>query len=96
MYGPGLSGRLRSARPGSFEVIAKLATEAPETKFEVIAGSSKLQASVTSTGGYDKFKEVSLGQIEIPKAGVHTLQIKPIKGQWKPMNLQSVLLSPKK
>ena len=84
------------SQAGPFEVIAELAIEAPETKFEVIAGSSKLQVSVTSTGGYDKFKEVSLGQIEISKAGVHTLQIKPIKAQWKPMNLQSVLLAPKK
>jgi len=81
---------------GSFEVIADLSTEAAETKFEVAVGSSKLLAAVASTSGFEQYKKVSLGQIEVSKAGVHTLQIKPKKGQWQPINLRSVTLEPVK
>ena len=81
---------------GSFEVIADVSTEAAETKFEVAVGSSKLLAAVASTGGFEQYKKVSLGQIEVSKAGVHTLQIKPKKGQWQPINLRSVTLEPVK
>ncbi|MHC4988648.1 MAG: alpha-L-fucosidase [Planctomycetota bacterium] len=81
---------------GSFDVIADVSTEAAETKFEVAVGSSKLLAAVASTGGFEQYKKVSLGQIEVSKAGVHTLQIKPKKGQWQPINLRSVTLEPVK
>lgn len=81
---------------GSFEVIAEVAVDAAQTKFEVAVGSSKLQGSVASTGGYDKYEKVNLGQIEIPKAGIHRLWVEPIENKWKPMNLRSVSLKPKK
>ena len=81
---------------GTFEVIADVAVNSAETKFTVAVSTSTLQAAVTSTGGDDKYKQVSLGQIEVSKAGVHTLRIKPIRKQWKPLNLRSASLRPVK
>jgi hypothetical protein len=79
---------------GSFEVVAEVAVGAAQTKFNVSVGSSWLQGTVASTGGYDEFKKVSLGQIEIPQAGTYRLKVRPIRNKWKPINLRSITLEP--
>lgn len=79
---------------GSFEVVAEVAVDAAETKFNVSVGSSWLQGTVASTGGYDEYKKVSLGQIEIPQAGTYRLKVRPIRNKWQPINLRSITLEP--
>ncbi|GAG96455.1 unnamed protein product, partial [marine sediment metagenome] len=79
---------------GVFEIVADVAVKSPETKCTVTVGAATLQAEVPSTGGENQYKQVSLGQVKISKAGVHKLRIKPVKKKWNPMNLRSVLLRP--
>ncbi len=81
---------------GTFDVVADVAVKSGETKFTVIVGQSEREAVVASTGGDDQYRRVSLGEIEVPEAGVYSLRIKPVKEQWKPMNLRSVSLIKKK
>lgn len=88
------SFRVRKA--GSFDVVADVALQAAQTKIELTVGGSKLPVTVDATGGYDQFRKVTLGRIEISEAGVHTLKITPVKKNWNPLNIRSVVLVPKK
>lgn len=83
-------------KPGTFEVVADAAVKETQTEFRVSVGKSALRAKVASTGGLDKYKKVSLGRIEVSKDGVSMLRINPVRKQWKPMNLRSVILKPVK
>ena len=83
-------------KPGKFEIIADVAVKDTETVFRVSVGKSVFKSTVASTGGLDKYKKVSLGQIEVSKAGISMLRINPVRKQWKPMNLRSITLKLKK
>jgi alpha-L-fucosidase len=84
----------RIDKPGRFEIAAYLAVEAPKSGFEIIIDDQKQNAEVVSTGGYDKFVKTKLGEITLTQPGEHKLQIKPIKKQWQPINLRTILLTP--
>jgi alpha-L-fucosidase len=84
----------RIDKPGRFEITAEIAIEAPKSQFEIISGEQKQTASIVSTGGYDKFKKVTLGQITFSKAGEYKLQIKPAANEWSPINLRTIHLTP--
>jgi hypothetical protein len=66
--------------------------EASESGFEILIDGQPIVVSVKSTGGYDQFETVTLGQTDQMKPGEHKLQIKPNKSKWKPINLRSVTL----
>jgi hypothetical protein len=73
--------------------MATVATPAPSSKFEVAVGEQKFTAEVSKTGDYDTFKTVKLGEVRLEK-GTHELSIKPVRDQWQPINLRSVVLKP--
>jgi hypothetical protein len=81
-------------KPGRFEVTAEIAAEGSGT-FTVDAGGGKLTATAPKTGSYTTFQKVSLGTLEISKAGVTTLAVRPVPAGWQPMNLKSIRLEPK-
>lgn len=91
-----LSWQFRIARPGTFDVVAEIATTASSSKFEIAVGSEKLAAQAPNTGDYRKFETVTLGQVRIADAGDCELTIKPVRGQWSPINLRSIVLKPAK
>ncbi len=82
-------------KPGRFDVMATAATPAASSKFEVVVNGQKLPAEVASTGGYQTFKTVKLGTIEI-KQGPTELSIKPLRDGWQAINLRSIVLTPVK
>lgn len=82
-------------KPGRFEVTAEIAAEASGT-FTVDAGGGKLTATAPKTGSYTTFQKVTLGTLEIPRAGVTTLAVHPVSAGWQPMNLKSIRLEPAK
>ena len=56
----------------------------------------QLAGKPEKTEGWDKFKEVGLGQVKIDQAGDQVVNIRPKNpGDWKAMNLRFVKLSPK-
>ena len=79
---------------GKFTIKAKVALEADESSFAVIVDGESIQSITESTGGYEKFQTVTLGQTDYLQAGEHKLLIKPKKSQWKPINLRSITLEP--
>ena len=79
-------------RPGRYEVLAELSVEASKTSFVIgLSGQSK-PVEVSSTGGYGSYEMRSLGILHIEKAGDYTLQIRPERGRWQPMNLRQLRL----
>ena len=86
--------RFKLTRPGRFDVTASIATTAESSKFELTVGDQKLAAEVAGTGSYQAFKTVKLGSIELKQQGACELSIKPVRNQWRAINLRSITLKP--
>ena len=86
----------RVKTPGEYEVKIVGSIEAEKSKLEFgLAGGEATTVELDSTGGYSKYKEQTLGTLEIKQAGDVTLRIKPAAKGWKPINLRQVELSRK-
>jgi hypothetical protein len=60
--------------------------------FTIATGGKKLDAKAPVTGDYAKFKTVSLGALEIARAGAVSLSLRPVAAGWHPLNLKSITL----
>ena len=76
---------------GTFEVLAELACE-EKTKFTVKIGENDVKCSVKSTGGMEKFDKVSLGKLKVEKTGQLVIEVRPVRGKWKALNLKEIAL----
>ncbi|MBN1363102.1 MAG: alpha-L-fucosidase [Sedimentisphaerales bacterium] len=81
-------------KPGKFDVVATIATLATGSKFELVVGDAKLTVDAPNTGSYQSFRTVTLGRVELMETGAHELSIRPLRRQWQPINLRSVVLKP--
>ena len=86
--------RFRIDRPGLFTVVLNLAAPHEGSGFRVIVADNTLAARAPNTGGYEAFKEVSLGAVRLYAAGEYDLAIRPEPKRWKPVNVRAVLLKP--
>ncbi len=87
--------QLDLAKPGKYEVLAEVSGKgAAQLTIEV--GGQKLSAKITSTGAYDKYEVVRLGQVELSQPGPTTLTLRPAAKGWRPMNVRSITLQPAK
>jgi alpha-L-fucosidase len=84
---------VRITRPGKFTVSAQIAALGSGS-FEVVAGESRLKAAAPKTGNYGKFDKVTVGTVEIAKAGPILISVRPVKKGWEPMNLKSLTFTP--
>jgi hypothetical protein len=82
----------KAAKDGNYAVKAAAATTKPSA-FTVSGGGAKLDARVGSTGDYKMFKEFDLGTLAL-KAGPQEIKIAPVAGQWTPVNLRALTLTP--
>ena len=83
----------RVKTPGEYEVKIVGSIEADKTSLEYgIAGGKASTVELKSTGGYSKYKERTLGTLNIGAAGDVTLRIKPAAKGWEPINLRQVEL----
>ena len=79
--------------PGQYEVRIVGSIEADKTNLEFgVAGGKASTAELKSTGGYSKYKEQTLGTLNIEEAGDVTLRIKPAAKGWEPINVRQVEL----
>jgi alpha-L-fucosidase len=87
--------KFRVNQPGRFAVTAEIAAPT-SASFTIAAGGKKLDAKAPVTGDYAKFKTVSLGALEIARAGAVSLSLRPVATGWHPLNLKSITLRPAK
>jgi len=88
-----VSWQFKLEKDGRFDVMATAATLAEGSKFEVAVGEQKFTAQAAKTGDYSVFQTTKLGEVRLEK-GTHELTIKPIRSQWQPINLRSIVLKP--
>jgi len=88
-----VSWQFKLDQGGRFEVMATIAAPVESSKFEIAVGDQKLTAQAATAGSYEAFKTIKLGEVRLEK-GPHELTIKPVRGQWQPINLRSVVLKP--
>jgi len=79
-------------KPGTYELAAELSLKEKKSRFRIGLPGQLQSVEVDSTGKESSYKEMSLGTIKIDKAGEHTVQIKPEKEGWQPMNLKKISL----
>jgi len=85
--------QFKITKPGQFEVSAEIAATG-SGRFTLAVGQSKLEAAAPKTGDYNKYKTVTLGTVEIGRAGKASLAVKPLKDGWHPLNLGALTLKP--
>jgi len=88
------SWKVRFQQTGVFKVSANLASISGASEFFVEVGSQQISGKAEQTGGWDQFKEIGLGQIEVKQAGEQVVKIRPKEAaQWRAMNLRFVKLT---
>ncbi|MCC6354708.1 MAG: alpha-L-fucosidase [Verrucomicrobiae bacterium] len=80
-------------KPGSFKITASVA--APN-KATVQWGfdDQKQKAVIEPTGDYSSFKTIDLGVAKLDSPGIHTLALRAVAKDWKPINVRSITLAP--
>ncbi|MBT3193383.1 MAG: glycosyl hydrolase [Verrucomicrobia bacterium] len=80
-------------QPGTFTVSTEVASAADSALQWGLAGKLERE-SIASTGSYESFSTVTLGQVTIDKAGTCEFVVKPVQKKWSPVNLRAVALTP--
>lgn len=84
---------IQIAHPGEYLVTAELSGLAAN-QFTVEVDREKLAATFDGTGSYHIYAAKTLGTLKL-SAGSHVLTMHPVAGNWRPMNLRCVRLTPK-
>jgi alpha-L-fucosidase len=80
------SWEVRFAEAGIYEVRGRLAA-LKAGAFTVQVGGVELGAKAPVTGAWDKFETVTLGRVDVEKAGKHTVKVVPVADDWAAINL---------
>ena len=92
-----VSWEFKVETPGAYSVEITYAATAAGSSYEVAVESSKLDAVTRSTGGYQKYTAENLGAIEVTKAGVVEVSVKPLAfAKTALMNMKRIVLKPVK
>lgn len=89
--------RFEVGRPGTYRVAIRVAcaTGSEGAEYTVKVGGRLLSGKVASTGGWDKFVDVSLGEFTFEQAGVYALTVVPKNNPGGAvMNLARITLTP--
>jgi alpha-L-fucosidase len=86
------SWKIEVPETGAYNMWIKMATTADVSNFDIEIGDQKMPCWVSTTGGYENYREVQFGQVKLT-AGEHTVRIVPRKGYWKPINVRKLLLT---
>jgi alpha-L-fucosidase len=82
-------------KAGAFKVSATLAAMDADADFVVEVGGQSINGQAPVTGGWDKFQTIELGQIKIKLPGELVVKVRAQDAvDWKPINLNSVRLTP--
>jgi alpha-L-fucosidase len=87
------SWQVRFAEPGTYEASARCAAASDGIQFVVEAAGQQLAATAPNTGDFARFQTVTLGKLEIAKAGVQQVKIRAKDpSKWKAVNVAWVRL----
>ncbi|MBN1846543.1 MAG: alpha-L-fucosidase [Sedimentisphaerales bacterium] len=81
-------------RPGDFEIVAEIAAPADNSRLAIKVAGKTIEAKAAATGDYGRFREQNLGRVTIGQAGKYSLEIRPNRDSWTPINLGQITLKP--
>jgi alpha-L-fucosidase len=89
-----VSWKVNFPKPGTFKVSASVASTSGASEFIVAAAGQQFSGKADKTEGWDRFKQISLAQIEIKQPGEQVISIRPKDASaWRAMNLRWVKLT---
>lgn len=88
--------RFQVNQPGTFQVVAEIATPSQTSQVQIYLGKKKQVAKVQRTGSYKTYEQQTLGKIAVTQSGIQELALRPVAAKWKPINLRAVRLIPVK
>lgn len=93
-----VSWAFKADKPGKYDVTMEVATEKDgnAVRIQLNGKAPRYNVKLPNTGGYASFKTVEVGRMTVDTAGLHTLEIRPIKKDWSAVNLRAVTLRPVK
>jgi alpha-L-fucosidase len=91
------SWKVDFTKAGSYKVTAHCALPQGETQIAVDLAGTTLTAKAAATGDWDRYASVELGTVEISKAGVQEVKLRPRDANdWKAVNIRDVTFARKK
>jgi alpha-L-fucosidase len=92
-----VSWKAQFPQAGAYQASALCATVHAESEVVLEVAGQRLVGKVTQTGGWDAFRPLDLGRIEVKEAGDQAVSVRPRDAAaWKAINLASVTLKPVK
>jgi len=89
-----VSWKAQFTKPGTFKVSASCASTSGASEFVIAVADEQISGKASQTSGWDQFKDVDLGQIEVKQPGLQTVTVRPKDAAtWQPMNLRFIKLS---
>ena len=93
--GEWISWDARGAKPGKYQLTARIAAGAGNTELAVEAAGQTLTAKVAGTAGWDDFVATDLGVVEVGSTGTFSLKVRAKDAAtWRAINLRSLSLLP--
>lgn len=89
-----LEWQFKMNRPGRYDVIAEMACPTDNSNFELRLDDQRIRENAPRTGSYQNFETVKLGTVAIEKQGEYSIEMRPVRGKWAPLNLRSLTLKP--
>jgi alpha-L-fucosidase len=88
------SWNVRFPQAGTFKVSASVSSLSGSSQFIIEAAGQQISGLAAQTAGWDQFKEIDLGQLEVKQPGQQVVKIRARDAQnWQPMNLRFVKLT---
>ena len=73
---------------------ASIASASGASEFVIEVAGQQISGKADKTEGWEQFKEISLGQIEVKQPGEQVVSIRPKDAaKWRAMNLRSLKLT---
>jgi alpha-L-fucosidase len=86
-----VSWNVHIAKPGSYRLETQIAGISSGGSLKLSVAGKDLVVPVPDTGDWGKFVPVSLGEVEIAKAGDYVVSVKPADpAKWKAINLRAI------
>jgi len=91
------SWKAKVTRAGTYEVSVSVASPKGNSSFVVEVGDQSLAGKAPATGGWDAYRAVSLGKVQVKEPGEVVVKVRPKDAEtWKAINLCWVALKPAK
>ena len=91
------SWKVDFTRPGVYKVTARCACTDGRERTRPGSRGQQVVAKVAQTGDWEQFRDVAFGTVEIAKAGVQEVKVRPRDpNAWRAVNLRDVKFAPAK